>query len=93
MIHSSLYAPLLEALAKRATAFRYGDTRRRDISNGPLINAAAVARYEKAIEDGRAAGRLVFGGERLSGGMFDHGNFVGPAILANLPADHRLFRD
>ena len=47
----------------------------------------------KAVRDGSAAGRLVFGGQRLTGGIVYHGNFAEPAIFADLPEDHRLFRD
>ncbi len=93
MVHASLHEPFLAALAKRAAALRYGNTEQRDVTNGPLVNAAALARYEQAVRDGSAAGRLVFGGQRLTGGIFDHGNFTEPAIFADLPEDHRLFRD
>jgi 1-pyrroline-5-carboxylate dehydrogenase len=37
-------------------------------------------------------GRLRTGGERLTGGLFDHGFYVEPAVVDGLPLDHELFR-
>ncbi len=93
LVHSSLYPKFIEALIERSAAFRFGNTEKREITNGPLINAAALARYEAAVEHGKKEGRVVFGGKRLTGGEFDFANFVTPAIVTDLPESDRLFCD
>lgn len=92
-VHAAHYEPFLAALKARVAAFAFGSTERREISHGPLIDDAAFRRYEEAVAHGRRAGRVVCGGERLRGRDFDHGWFVPPAVVADLPADDRLFRD
>ena len=60
---------------------------------GPVIDGAAVARYEDAVADINAsgsAGRIVEGGRRLDGGELAHGHFVAPTI-ARAPHDHPLW--
>lgn len=70
-----------------------GDTRRRDVFMGPVINEAALDRFDKAAAEASKAGKIVLGGERLSGGMFDLGPYVPPTIVTGVPSDHRVNRD
>ena len=92
-VHSSIYLAFVDALAKRAATFAPGNTEKKTVNCGPLINADAVARYEDAVEHGKKAGRIVYGGKRLSGGDYEYGYFVEPAIIADLPADDRIHKD
>jgi len=82
----------LEQLAKRTRAMRMGDPTERDVYFGPVINAPAVERFEGAVARARREGRLVLGGERLGGGVFDRGHFVAPTV-ARLPLESTLFRE
>ncbi|MFA5488701.1 MAG: aldehyde dehydrogenase family protein [Candidimonas sp.] len=93
MVHESLYDRFVDALARQAAKILPGDTADRAVTHGPLINRAALDRYLAAAEHGRRAGRVVCGGERLQGGLFDKGAFVKPTLIADLAADDRLYRD
>jgi 1-pyrroline-5-carboxylate dehydrogenase len=90
-VHSSLFEAFLERLANKAAGVKPGDPTSRDTTNGPLINAAALARYEEAFNHSTQAGRLVAGGARLTGGIYDRGYYVAPAVITNLPMDDWLF--
>ena len=59
---------------------------------GPIINEAAAGRFADAVTNARREGTLIAGGDRLGGGIFDHGAYLAPTIVADLPADHRLSR-
>jgi 1-pyrroline-5-carboxylate dehydrogenase len=69
-----------------------GDPTERDVYFGPVINRAAVERFERAVAQARREGTVVLGGERLQGGVFDRGHFVAPT-LARLPLESSLFRE
>jgi 1-pyrroline-5-carboxylate dehydrogenase len=90
-VHESHYDVVMAELLKRAAALKFGDTLARDVTNGPLINRAAVERYERATEHGAKAGRLEYGGRRITSGALARGHFVDPAIITGLPADDWLF--
>ena len=45
------------------------------------------------MAEAKQAGRVVTGGERLTGGAHDRGCFVAPTVAAGLPTNHRLFQD
>ena len=82
--------PFLERLLARTRALVIGDPTARDVAFGPVINAEAVARFERAVAQARRDGRVLVGGERLQGGVFDRGHFVAPTV-AELPLASSLF--
>ena len=93
-VERDLYEPLLEALTERATALVVGDPTERSVFVGPVIDDAAVKRFENAVAYARQRGRVVTGGEVIgkstSGAA---GHYVAPAVVADLPVDDDLFRD
>jgi|tagenome__1003787_1003787.scaffolds.fasta_scaffold20911318_2 1-pyrroline-5-carboxylate dehydrogenase len=85
--------PFVEALVAAGSKLVVGDPRRQDVFMGPVINAAGLDRFIKAAEEAETVGSVVFGGQRLEGGLFDRGPYVAPTIVSGLPADHRINRD
>ena len=84
--------PFLEQLVEKTRAIRMGDPSERDVFFGPVINQAAVERFERAVSQARVEGTMVLGGDRLRGGIFDRGHFVAPTI-ARLPLESTLYRE
>jgi len=81
----------IDALRSTTSKLAVGDPRKREVFMGPVIDEVAVERFTQACAD--AAGSIVTGGDRLSGGVFDKGPYVAPTIVAGLAGDHRLNRD
>ncbi len=92
-VERPVYDEFLRRLVDKTQAITVGDPLDRTNWMGPVINQKAIARYETAVADAKQAGTIVTGGERLTGGAYDHGFFVAPTIAAGLPTDHRLFQD
>jgi 1-pyrroline-5-carboxylate dehydrogenase len=90
-VQREVYGPFVERLIDRTRAIRMGDPSERDVFFGPVINARAVERFERAVEQARAEGTILLGGARLRGAIFDRGHFVAPTI-ARLPLDSSLFQ-
>lgn len=88
-VHDAFLAKLVE----KTRALEIGDPRARDVFMGPAIDADAGARYAGAAAASKRDGALAHGGTRLSGGIFDRGVYVEPAIAAGLPYAHRLNRE
>jgi len=87
------FADVVAALHQAALTVSTGDPTHRDAWMGPVIDGAAVARYEDAIARVHALGNdgaIVHGGERLDRGDLAHGHFVAPT-LARAPLDHPLW--
>jgi aldehyde dehydrogenase (NAD+) len=76
-VHRSIYDGFVDALKGAAASVAIGDPR--DPANliGPLIDEAAYAGMQAALDAARAAGGVVSGGERLD----QPGVYVRPAIV------------
>jgi 1-pyrroline-5-carboxylate dehydrogenase len=70
-----------------------GDPRRRDVFMGPVVDDAALQRFETSSADSAAGGSIFRGGCRITDDWFDRGAYVAPTIVTGLAADHRLNRD
>ena len=92
-VERPVYDQFLALLADKARSIAVGDPVDRRNWMGPIINQRAVERYEQATAEARRDGRIVAGGERLTGEGKDDGFFVAPTVVADLPTDHRLFKD
>jgi len=89
-VHTGVARPFLEQLVEKTQALKMGDPTERDVYFGPVINAAAVERFEQAASQARREGTILLGGDRLRGGVFDRGHFVAPTV-ARLPLSSTLF--
>ncbi|WPB73776.1 aldehyde dehydrogenase family protein [Archangium violaceum] len=92
-VHEDLRADFLARLAHKARETAVGDPSLASVYMGPVINAAAVRRFEQAVTEARRDGVIHAGGERLRlGGALAGGHFVAPTVV-ELPHGHRLMRE
>jgi 1-pyrroline-5-carboxylate dehydrogenase len=92
-VEEPLYHGFLDLLAERTQRLVVGNPEKRAVFVGPVIDADALERFERAANAARQAGRIVTGGRRLRTGEHANGNFVEPTIVADLPADHWINRE
>jgi 1-pyrroline-5-carboxylate dehydrogenase len=85
-------ARFTEVLLAKTAALVIGDPSARDVYLGPVINARAVERYERAVAHARTEGAVLCGGRRLTEGALARGFYLAPTI-ATLPLDSTLFRE
>jgi aldehyde dehydrogenase (NAD+) len=79
-VHESIESELVRRLRDAYAQVRIGDPLEPSTLMGPLIDAAAVAGFRRAIEEALAAGgELVCGGKPLEG----RGFFVEPTVVRN----------
>ena len=79
-----IYDQFVEKLSKKVAAMKIGDGTEAGVTQGPLINMAAIDKVEKHIADAVKRGaRIVTGGKRHALG----GTFFEPTVLANVAPD------
>jgi 1-pyrroline-5-carboxylate dehydrogenase len=91
-VHKSIAGKFLERLVAKTVALKIGKPWEKDTYIGPVINAQAVEKFQKASDVAKKDGKVLCGGLLVSDGN-TNGNFVMPTIVANLPKDHELIRD
>jgi len=81
IVHKETYEPLIDYLIKSYRQVRIGSPLKEGTLMGPLIDREAVASMQSALDELKSqGGRVLCGGEVLSGGVFDTGTYVTPCI-------------
>ena len=90
IVQSGIYEAFAAKLADASARLVVGDGTQPGVEQGPLINAAALAKVEALVADAQAQGaRLLCGGARHALG----GNFYLPTVLADATPAMRLARE
>jgi aldehyde dehydrogenase (NAD+) len=88
IIHESIYEKVKTSLLKAYSGLRIGNPLDEKNHLGPLIDKAAVEQMQKALRDAKEqGGKILFGGEVLTGVGFESGCYVRPALVE---ANHNM---
>lgn len=89
-VHDKVYDAFAEKLAQAVGQLKVGNGTDEGVTQGPLIDNAAVNKVEEHIEDALSKGaRVIFGGKRLPLGD----NFFEPTVLAGVTQDMLIARE
>jgi len=93
-VQDSVRAQFLDRLASKARALRIGDPEDPRTQMGPLITAKhreSIERYVRlGLDEG---GKVLVGGERPKGGLYDRGWFYKPTVLDGLSNGARICQE
>ncbi len=82
LVHEAVYDDVLEKLVARTKALSLGNPLDKGVDVGPLSSQQQEKSVLNYIDIGRSEGaRLITGGEKLTGGDYDHGFFLQPTIF------------
>ena len=89
-----IHDEFLARVAAFAGKLRIGHGLEADTDLGPLISPRQAKVVESFIASGRSEGaELVAGGERLTGEIYDKGNFIAPTIFGGVKDEMRIARE
>ncbi len=87
-VQDSVYDTFVDKLAAKVRAIQVGNGFEAGVTQGPMIDANAIAKIESHVADALAKGaRLLVGGHRM------HGHFFEPTVLADTTADMLCARE
>ncbi|UDQ88680.1 NAD-dependent succinate-semialdehyde dehydrogenase [Xanthobacter autotrophicus] len=90
LVQAGVYDAFAEKLADAVGRLKVGPGMAEGVTQGPLINAAAVAKVEEHIADAMSKGaRIVTGGQPHALGH----SFFEPTVLADVPKDALIFSE
>jgi succinate-semialdehyde dehydrogenase/glutarate-semialdehyde dehydrogenase len=90
LVQDGVYEKFAEKLLAAVAKLKVGNGMEGGVTQGPLINDAAVQKVEAHIADALAKGaKVAAGGHRHALG----GNFFEPTVLVDVPHDADIFRD
>ncbi len=91
-VHRKVAEEFTAKLLEKTRSISIGNPTERDVYFGPVINANAVATYERAVEIAKRDGSILTGGRRMQGGAFGKGHYVEPTVI-KAPLASRLFEE
>ena len=94
VVHEKVYDKFLELLVERVAKLKVGNGLDESVDMGPCINEDQMNTVLKYIDIAKKdGGRLVAGGERLTGGDYDKGYFIKPTIFAEITQDMTIWKE
>ncbi len=90
LVQDAVYEEFAGRLTREVAALEVGNGMDPGVTQGPMINAAAIEKVEAHIADAVGGGaRLLIGGRRHALG----GNFFEPTVLGDVPPGALVFRE
>jgi succinate-semialdehyde dehydrogenase/glutarate-semialdehyde dehydrogenase len=90
-VQRSIYDVFAGRLAERVGALKVGPASQSDSQVGPMINARAVDKIERHVNDAVQRGaKVLTGGRRLQSGSAAEGHYFAPTVLANATREMQL---
>lgn len=97
LVHDAIYNAVRDKLVETIASLRVGPGLAADTTMGPLITEHQVAVSQEAVNAGvRDGGRVLIGGQRMTGGVLKDGFFFAPTLIENVPCtssmvQHEIF--
>jgi betaine-aldehyde dehydrogenase len=93
-VHKDIHDAFLKLLIARTRKLKVGDPLAAETQVGALISRPHMDRVLSYIEAGKAEGaKLCLGGNRVTSGALDRGNFVEPTIFDNCTDTMKIVRE
>lgn len=91
-VEEPVYDQLVQRVVELTNKLTIGDPTDRKIFMGPVVNKSAYQDYQDFVKELKENGKVLTGGELLTGGDYEKGYFVKPTIVAGVPYDHPLWK-
>ncbi len=92
-IEEPLYDTLVNRVVELTNKLAVGDPTDRDVYMGPVINKSSYQDFMNFTEELSQAGAFLTGGKTLTEGEYGKGYFCMPTLVADVPLDHRLWKN
>jgi acyl-CoA reductase-like NAD-dependent aldehyde dehydrogenase len=94
IVHEGTKSAFTDRLLDRVSKMKVGSGLDPQVELAPVINATQKERVLNYIEVGRQEGAVVLtGGNELTGGEYDKGNFIAPTVFDAMTPDMRIAQE
>ena len=93
-VQEAIYEPFMEKFMARVKDLKVGDPMEEDTDIGPKMNEGGLLHLEHLVQESVEAGaRLLSGGKRPEGEVFQKGYWYEPTILDNVSQDMKIVHE
>lgn len=91
-VEEPVYDQLVSRIVELTNKLVIGDPTDRKVYLGPVVNKGSYRDYQQFSEDLSQNGTILTGGKVLLDGEYGSGYFCAPTLVADLPAEHKLWQ-
>lgn len=91
-VHRAVMDDFVERLLAHTQELVIGDPTQEGVYLGPVINEAAIKKYQRAVGQAKQEGKILVGGQRLTEGALGKGNYLAPTVV-KVPLESTLFME
>ena len=92
-VQNEIADKFIEKLVEKTKSLKIGLPWQKDVFLGPVINKAALKKFEEASELVKKDGQILTGGTVLKDQEHENGYYVQPTIVTKLSPDHKLTKE
>ncbi|HKZ62119.1 MAG TPA: aldehyde dehydrogenase family protein [Nitrososphaera sp.] len=92
-VHRKVKDEFLKKLVEKTKNLPVGNPLDPNTFVGPLASEDAYRKYQQYVRIADKDGKVLVGGSARKDGELKHGYYVQPTIVADLPKEHRLFKE
>ncbi len=93
LVVPSVKAAFTDKLLTRVAQLKIGNGMAPGMDLGPLATEKQLQTVQRYIDIGKSEARWLCGGERLTGGEFDHGYYLSPAVFTDVKNGMRIAQE
>lgn len=94
IIEKAIYEPLVQILLEKTRKLKTGNGLESGVQMGPAVDASQLETDLKYIEIAKKEGaELLCGGNRLTGGAYEHGYFIEPTLFGGVTPNMRIAQE
>jgi betaine-aldehyde dehydrogenase len=93
IVQDTIYDSVCHALKTEVESLKVGRGTDASSDIGPLVHESQLQTVMEYIEIGKKEGKVLTGGDRLTGAAYDKGWFVAPTVFTDLAPDSRLVQE
>ncbi|HTV59296.1 MAG TPA: aldehyde dehydrogenase family protein [Verrucomicrobiae bacterium] len=93
VVEEKIADEFVKRLAERANSFVVGDGSEPGTEMGPSVDENQLQTVMKYIEIAKSEGKIVCGGERLTGTKYSKGWFTSPTVIDGVRVEHRVAQE
>ncbi|MFC4557822.1 alpha-ketoglutaric semialdehyde dehydrogenase GucD [Virgibacillus kekensis] len=93
IVESDVYETFKEKLVAKVKEIAVGDGLQDGVWMGPSVSKSQLDTVLSYIEKGKEEGKLLCGGEKLSGEAYDKGYFVAPTVFENITTEATIAQE
>ena len=93
LVQENIHNEFMQKISEVIPNMKVGDAMDSEVSVGPLVSEEQYNKVKELIEEGKQSSKLVLGGNKLEGGIYNMGKYIAPTIFDDVRPDSKIAQE